>query len=148
MIDKYGAVDGMKIDRGNSSTLKKTAPVPLSPPQISHYLTWDRTLAAAAGSRLTTFMLRGASVLDGFFAMTKYSAEWIQVAEDTDHCRDAMSMVPKKLRKISGSRSGCYDEICLLGYNEALSVENHQIFRKDISPPSSGSKNKANKKPK
>jgi hypothetical protein len=33
---------------------KKPAPVPLCPPQISQYLFWDRTLAAAVGSRRLT----------------------------------------------------------------------------------------------
>jgi hypothetical protein len=44
----------MKIGRGNRSTRRKYAPVPLHPPQIPHDLTWDRTRAAAVGSgRLT-----------------------------------------------------------------------------------------------
>jgi hypothetical protein len=35
MIDEgdYGAVGGMKIGRGNRSTLRKPAPAPLCPPQ-------------------------------------------------------------------------------------------------------------------
>jgi hypothetical protein len=36
--DECGAVDGMKIDRGNRSTRRKPAPVSLSPPQIPHDL--------------------------------------------------------------------------------------------------------------
>jgi hypothetical protein len=53
--DYYGAVDGMRIGRGNRSTLRKPAPVPRCSPQISHGLTWDRTQAAAVLSqRLTT----------------------------------------------------------------------------------------------
>jgi hypothetical protein len=46
-----GAFRGMRIGRGNRSTRKKPAPVPLCPPQILHYLTWARTRAAAVGSR-------------------------------------------------------------------------------------------------
>jgi hypothetical protein len=32
--DDYGAVGGMRIGRGNRSTRRKPAPVPLCPPQI------------------------------------------------------------------------------------------------------------------
>jgi hypothetical protein len=52
--DECGAVGGMKIGRGNLSTIRKPAPVPLCPPQIPHELTWDRTRAAAVGSRRLT----------------------------------------------------------------------------------------------
>jgi hypothetical protein len=42
MIDNdYGAVGGMRIGRGNRSTRRKPAPVPLRPPQIPHDLTWN-----------------------------------------------------------------------------------------------------------
>jgi hypothetical protein len=51
MTTEYGAVGGMRIDRGNRSTRRKLAPVPLCPPQIPHDLTWDRMRAAAVGSR-------------------------------------------------------------------------------------------------
>jgi hypothetical protein len=40
----------MGIGRGNRSTRRKPAPVPLCPPQIPHDLNWDRTRAAAVGS--------------------------------------------------------------------------------------------------
>jgi hypothetical protein len=50
----YGAVGGMRIGRGNRSTRRKIAPVPLCPPQIPHDLTWDRTRAAAVGSQRLT----------------------------------------------------------------------------------------------
>jgi hypothetical protein len=48
MIDDgdCGAIGGMKIDRGNRSTLRKPAPAPLCPPQIPHDLTWARTWEA------------------------------------------------------------------------------------------------------
>jgi hypothetical protein len=36
--DEFGAVRGMRIDRGNKSTWRKPAPVPLSPPKIPHDL--------------------------------------------------------------------------------------------------------------
>jgi hypothetical protein len=54
MIDERGAVGGMKIGRGNRSTRRKPATVPLCPPQIPHDLTWARTRAAAVGSRRLT----------------------------------------------------------------------------------------------
>jgi hypothetical protein len=43
MTDERGAVDGMRNGRGNRSTWRNIAPVPLSPPQIPRDLTWDRT---------------------------------------------------------------------------------------------------------
>jgi hypothetical protein len=52
--DERGAVGGMRIGRGNQSTRRKPAPMPLCPPQISHDLTWDRIRAAAVGSRQLT----------------------------------------------------------------------------------------------
>jgi hypothetical protein len=38
--DECGAIGGMRIGKGNRSTRRKHAPVPLYPPQISHDLTW------------------------------------------------------------------------------------------------------------
>jgi hypothetical protein len=49
-----GAVGGMRIGRGNRSTPRKLAPVPLCPPQIPHDLTWARPRAALVGSRRLT----------------------------------------------------------------------------------------------
>jgi hypothetical protein len=46
-----GELGGMMIGRGNRSTERKHAPVPLCPPQIPHDLTWARTQAAAVGSQ-------------------------------------------------------------------------------------------------
>jgi hypothetical protein len=56
MIDDgdCGAVDGMKIGRGNRSTRRKLAPAPLCPPQISRDLTWARTQADEVGSQSLT----------------------------------------------------------------------------------------------
>jgi hypothetical protein len=51
MIDDCGAVGGMRIGRGNRSTMRKLAAVPLCPPQIPHDLNRARTRAAAVGSR-------------------------------------------------------------------------------------------------
>jgi hypothetical protein len=44
----------MKIGRGNGSTRRKPAPVPLCQPQIPHDLTWAWTRAAAMGTRRLT----------------------------------------------------------------------------------------------
>jgi hypothetical protein len=52
--DECGAVGGMRFDRGNRSTRKKPAPVPLCSPQIPHDLTWAWTGATAVGSLLLT----------------------------------------------------------------------------------------------
>jgi hypothetical protein len=52
--DDCGAFGGMRISRGNRSTQRNPAPVPLCPRQILHDLTWNRTRAAAVGSRLQT----------------------------------------------------------------------------------------------
>jgi hypothetical protein len=44
--NECGAVSGMTIGKGNRSTRRKPAPVPLSPPQIPHDLTQAPTQAA------------------------------------------------------------------------------------------------------
>jgi hypothetical protein len=44
----------MKTGRGNRSTRRKPAPVPLCPPQIPHDLSWAGTRAAAVGSQRLT----------------------------------------------------------------------------------------------
>jgi hypothetical protein len=49
--------------------------------------------------------------------------------------------------RILGSHSGGFEGFCLLGYNAVYSVESQSMFRRNISPPSSGSKSKAIKKP-
>jgi hypothetical protein len=40
MINEYGAVGGMRIGRGNRSTLREPVPLPLYPRKIAHELTW------------------------------------------------------------------------------------------------------------
>jgi hypothetical protein len=52
--DDCEAIGGMRIGRGNLSTRRKLAPVPLCPQQISHDLTRARTLADAEGNRRLT----------------------------------------------------------------------------------------------
>jgi hypothetical protein len=52
--DECGAVGEMKIGRGNVSTRRKPAPVPLCPPQIPQALTWAGPGAAAVECRRLT----------------------------------------------------------------------------------------------
>jgi hypothetical protein len=54
ITDEYGAVGEKRPGRGNWSTRIKPASVPLSAPQIPQDLIWDRTGAAAVGSRWLT----------------------------------------------------------------------------------------------
>jgi hypothetical protein len=57
--DECGPVSGM-IRKGNRSTLRKPAPVPLCPPQIPYAVTRALTLAASVGSqRLTARAMTG-----------------------------------------------------------------------------------------
>jgi hypothetical protein len=52
--DQCGTDDGMRTGRGNRTTRRKPAPVPLCPPQISHDMTWTRTSTDAEGNRRLT----------------------------------------------------------------------------------------------
>jgi hypothetical protein len=52
--DECVTVGGIRIGRGNRSTRKKLAPVPLCSPQIPHYMMRARTWAAVVGSRQLT----------------------------------------------------------------------------------------------
>jgi hypothetical protein len=52
--DDCGAIGGMRIGRGNRSTMRKPAPAPLCPPQIPHDQTRARTRAAEVGSQRLT----------------------------------------------------------------------------------------------
>jgi hypothetical protein len=48
-MNECGAVGGMKIGKAKQSARRKPVPVPLYPPQVPLYLTWDRTEAAEVG---------------------------------------------------------------------------------------------------
>jgi hypothetical protein len=56
--DDCGVIGGMRIDRGNRSTRRKPASVPLRTLKIPHDLTRGRTRAAVVGSRRLTPELR------------------------------------------------------------------------------------------
>jgi hypothetical protein len=56
MDDEFGAVGGI-LGKGNLSTWRKPAPVPLCPPQIPHDLARTRAWASAiATARLVTVL--------------------------------------------------------------------------------------------
>jgi hypothetical protein len=62
-----GAIGPIKIGRGNRSTRRKPASVPLCPTQIPHDLTRARTRAIAVGSRrLTTSAMARPGRLGGW----------------------------------------------------------------------------------
>jgi hypothetical protein len=70
MINEYGAFGGIRIDRGNRSTRRKPAPIPLCPPQTPHDLTWVLTREAASeifekylSSRARLIYLESAQIL-------------------------------------------------------------------------------------
>jgi hypothetical protein len=52
--DDCGAIGGIRIDRGNQSTQRKPAPVPLCPPQIPHDLAQARSRASVVESQQLT----------------------------------------------------------------------------------------------
>jgi hypothetical protein len=63
--DECGAVDGTRIDRGNLSNRRKSAPVPLCPLQIPHDLTWVLTPGRRGGNILSygSALLTGDTVI-------------------------------------------------------------------------------------
>jgi hypothetical protein len=56
--DECGAVRGMRIGRGNRSTRRKPAPVPLYQPHIPHDLTSNPGRRGGIASPKTVFTLR------------------------------------------------------------------------------------------
>jgi hypothetical protein len=75
--DDYGAVGRMRTGRGNRSTGRKPAPVPLYPPQIPHDLTWDRTRAAAVRSqRLTAWAMSRPNRLSNSHSFANSAKKW------------------------------------------------------------------------
>jgi hypothetical protein len=60
--------------------------------------------------------------------------------QDVHNCLIICSLLNNDLSRISGSHSGGYEEYHLMGYNAVYSVECQPTFRRNISPPSSGSK--------
>jgi hypothetical protein len=78
--DECGAVGGMRIDRGNQSTGRKPAPVPLCPPQIPHDLTRARTRATAVGSRrLTDWAMVRSTTKSNFYFFFFYFSHGVRL---------------------------------------------------------------------
>jgi hypothetical protein len=59
--DDCGAIDGMKIGRGNRSTRRKPASAPHCPPQIPHDQTRARTQDRRGGKPATNRLSYGAA---------------------------------------------------------------------------------------
>jgi hypothetical protein len=59
MINGCGAVQGMRIERGHQSTLRKPVPVPLCPSQIPHDMTFGLNLDCCNGMPVTNFLSYG-----------------------------------------------------------------------------------------
>jgi hypothetical protein len=78
--DDYGTIGGMRIGRGNRSTLTKPDPWSLCPPQIPHDLIRAGTRAAAVGSRrLTAWAMARPKIvfsLNGNISEFPCNAEW------------------------------------------------------------------------
>jgi hypothetical protein len=70
--DERGAVGGMSIGRGNRSTLRKLAPVPLCPPQIPRDLTWVRNRTAHCGKPATTCLSYGTTWAELLLAFPQF----------------------------------------------------------------------------
>jgi hypothetical protein len=77
--DECGAVGGM-LSRGNRSTRRKPAPLPLYPPQIPHDLTRARTRAAAVESRWLTIWATARPRT--FLQRQSDVVNWIELDED------------------------------------------------------------------
>jgi hypothetical protein len=60
------AVDRMRTGKGNRSTRKRPATVPLCPLKIPHDLKWDRIQAAAVGSPVTNCQRSSALGISSF----------------------------------------------------------------------------------
>jgi hypothetical protein len=73
--DECGAVGGIRIGKGNRSTRRKPAQVPLCPPQIPHDLTWAGTRNAAVGNQwLTAWAMARPYILSYYNMFRLYTA--------------------------------------------------------------------------
>jgi hypothetical protein len=68
--DAYGAVGGMMIGRGNRSTRRKPAPVPLCPPQIPHDL--GSTPGRRGGKPSTNRLCYGTAVASPYWNLLRH----------------------------------------------------------------------------
>jgi hypothetical protein len=58
-IKEWGAVGEMRIGSGNWSTLRKSAPMPLCPPQTPHDVTWEDWHVNSNDRRVTKWVTNG-----------------------------------------------------------------------------------------
>jgi hypothetical protein len=65
IYDECGVVGGMRTGRGNRSTRRKPAPVPLRPPKIPHELTWARS-----GNLAINIVSHGTAIINGKYVRT------------------------------------------------------------------------------
>jgi hypothetical protein len=68
----------------------------------------------------------------------------INISESTE--MNKCSCTHTQVFRISGSHSGGYEEFFILGYNALQAVQCQPTFWRNMSPPSSRSKNKPSKK--
>jgi hypothetical protein len=71
-------------------------------------------------------------------AVTRYK---IKITGVKLHPPKLTLLLPERRNRVEG------EEFYLLGYNELQSLKSELTFRRDLSPPYSGSKNKPIKKP-
>jgi hypothetical protein len=80
--DDCGATGGMNIGRGNRSTRRKPAPVPLRPPQIPHDLTPGSNSGRCGGkpgcNRLSYSM---ANIVDSVMVLSSQSPQFPPISE-------------------------------------------------------------------
>jgi hypothetical protein len=95
--DESGAVSGMRIGRGNRSTGRKPAPVPLCPPQVPNYLTWARTRATAVGSRWLTAWAMERPWLSRLHYIESDTAGWFWT-ENLEGCESCCSIFRGNIR--------------------------------------------------
>jgi hypothetical protein len=78
-----GAIDGIRIGRGNRSTRREPASVPLCPPQIPHDLTRARTWAASVEIWRITAWTMARSSKSGFYAVVLKNVVPMQIEHMT-----------------------------------------------------------------
>jgi hypothetical protein len=78
--DDCGAISGIRIDRGNRSTQRKLAPIPLCPPQNPHDLTRART-SGRGGKPATNRLSYGRVIIFPNFWAKILRQIWVPIKE-------------------------------------------------------------------